>query len=244
MTDRTELRDAQRILVLSGAGLSTGAGIPDFRGPQGLWTKDPLAERISTLSWYLGDTEVRKKAWQYRAESPIWDAAPTRAHLAIVDLERQGRLLGIVTQNTDGLHQLAGSSPGLVHEVHGSARTWRCEDCRATGPMTEMVERVRAGEADPRCACGGIVRATTILFEEALDPDVLDAAVACAEGCDAIVAVGTGLGVHPVAGLFPYAIAHGAFGVIVNGEETAYDHLAHRIVRGDIQEALPLLLRA
>lgn len=237
-----ELRDAERIVILSGAGLSTGAGIPDFRGPQGLWTKDPLAERISTLSWYLGDPEVRKKAWQYRAESPIWDATPTSAHLAIVELERAERLRGIVTQNTDGLHQLAGSSPGLVHEVHGSARTWRCEECRTTGPMTDMIVRVRAGEEDPHCDCGGIVRATTILFEEALNPDVLDAAVGCAEICDAIVAVGTGLAVHPVAGLFPYAIAHGALGVIVNGEETAYDHLAHQVVRGDIQQELPGLL--
>lgn len=243
MTGLTELRDAKRILILSGAGLSTGAGIPDFRGPQGLWTKDPLAERISTLSWYLNDTEVRKKAWQYRAGSPIWEAKPTQAHHAIVELEQQGRLLGIVTQNTDGLHQLAGSSPELVHEVHGSARTWRCENCGATGPMVEMVARVRAGEEDPRCGCGGITRATTILFEEILDPDVLDAAVSCAENCDAIVAVGTGLGVHPVAGLFPYAIGHGALGVIVNGEATAYDHLAHRVIRGEIQEELPHLLR-
>lgn len=238
----SDLSQARRIVILSGAGLSTGAGIPDFRGPQGLWKRDPLAERISTLSWYLGDVEVRKKAWQYRAASPIWDASPTPAHRAIVDLERAGRLRGVVTQNTDGLHQLAGSDPSLVHEVHGSARTWRCEDCGATGPMTDMVARVQTGEPDPRCDCGGITRATTVLFEEALVPDVLDAAVACAETCDAIIAVGTGLGVQPVAGLFPYAIGHGALAVIVNGEETAYDHLAHRVVRGDIQQELPPLL--
>lgn len=238
----SDLGEARQIVVLSGAGLSTAAGIPDFRGPQGLWTRDPLAERLSTLSWYLSDTEVRKKAWRYRAESPIWDAQPTVAHRAIVQLERQGRLRGIITQNTDGLHQLAGSSESLVHEVHGSARTWRCEQCGRTGPMTEMVARVAAGEDDPRCECGGIVRATTILFEEVLDSDVLDAAVAYAETCDAIIAVGTGLGVQPVAGLFPYAIGHGALGVIVNGEETSYDHLAHIVVRGDIQGELPRLL--
>lgn len=234
-----DLHLANRIVVLSGAGLSTGAGIPDFRGPDGLWTKDPLAERISTLSWYLKDEQVRRKAWQYRLESPIWEAAPTLAHRSIVDLEKAGRLVGIITQNTDGLHQLAGSSPELVHEVHGSVRTWRCETCGRTGPMSEMIARVRAGEVDPRCSCGGITRATTILFEEMLDPDVLDAAVSAVEHCDAIVAVGTGLGVQPVAGLFPYAIGLGAMGVIVNAEPTPYDHLAHQLIRGDIQSQLP-----
>lgn len=235
--------EAASVLILTGAGLSTAAGIPDFRGPSGLWTTDPLAERMSTLSWYLGDESVRRRAWQYRAASPMWDAKPTAAHRALVDLERAGRLRAIVTQNTDGLHQLAGSSVGVVLEVHGSARMWRCEDCGASGPMLPMIERVRAGNPDPRCQiCGGITRATTILFEEMLDPAVLDAAIAAAESCDAIIAVGTGLGVQPVAGLFPYAIGHGAYGVIVNGEETAYDHLAHRIVRGDIEVELPGLI--
>jgi len=232
-----------RVAFLTGAGISTGAGIPDFRGPDGLWTRDPLAERISTLSWYLGDAEVRAKAWQYRASSPIWDAQPTPAHRAIVELEKAGRLAGIITQNTDGLHQLAGSSPELVFEVHGSARTWRCEDCRASGQMTDMLARVQAGEVDPRCPeCGGIVRATTILFEEMLDADVLQGAAGVAENCDIIVAVGTSLGVYPVAGLFPLAVGNGARGIIVNGEPTGYDDLAHQVVRGDIQTELPRLV--
>lgn len=237
------LDEARRILILSGAGLSTAAGIPDFRGPEGLWTRDPYAELVSTLSWYLRDDDVRKAAWRRRADPAMWAAQPTRAHRAIAALERAGRLRAIVTQNTDGLHQVAGSSPDLVHEIHGSARTWRCEMCGRTGPMAEMLERVAAGDEDPRCpVCGGITRATVILFEEVLDADVLGAAVAAAEDCDAIVAVGTTLGVYPVAGLFPLAVEHGAFGVIVNDAPTAYDDVAHQVVRGRLDDELPALL--
>ncbi|AQP45733.1 SIR2 family NAD-dependent protein deacylase [Tessaracoccus flavus] len=243
MADVTSLADAARIVVLSGAGLSTAAGIPDFRGPEGLWTRDPYAELVSTLSWYLRDDDVRKAAWRRRADPAMWAAEPTRAHRAIVELERQGRLRAIVTQNTDGLHQLAGNDPALVHEVHGSARTWRCEMCGKTGPMREMVDRVQGGDEDPRCPdCGGITRATVILFEEVLDTDVLQAALDAVEDCDAIVAVGTTLGVYPVAALFPLALERGAFGVIVNASETPFDADADQVVRGQLDDVLPGLL--
>ncbi|MFT3888382.1 MAG: Sir2 family NAD-dependent protein deacetylase [Arachnia sp.] len=243
MSVPTSLHEAHRIVVLSGAGLSTAAGIPDFRGPEGLWTRDPYAELVSTLSWYLRDDDVRKAAWRRRADPAAWAARPTLAHRAIVELERQGRLRAIVTQNTDGLHQLAGSSPELVHEVHGSMRTWRCERCGTTGPMEEMVARVRAGDEDPRCpSCGGITRATVILFEEVLDADVLQASVDAVEDCDAIVAVGTTLGVYPVAGLFPLALERDARGVIVNASETAFDDVADEVVRGRLDDVLPDVL--
>lgn len=236
---------SRHVLALSGAGLSTASGIPDFRGPQGRWTLDPDAERISTLSWYLGDEDVRRKAWQVRAGSPHWSAAPNAGHQALVELERSGRLAGIVTQNTDGLHQAAGSSAGLVHEIHGNARTWRCEECARTGPMAEMVERVLAGDDDPRCPeCGGITRATVILFEEPLDPDVLDAGVRLAETADLVLALGTSLAVHPVAGLVPYAFGHSARIVIVNAEETPYDYLADAILREPVEQVLPRLVAA
>ncbi|WP_040159316.1 SIR2 family NAD-dependent protein deacylase [Nigerium massiliense] len=234
---------ASRILALTGAGISTASGIADFRGPQGRWTLDPDAERISTLSWYLGDDDVRRKAWQARADAAYWGARPNPAHEALVELERQGRLAGIVTQNTDGLHQLAGSADALVHEVHGNGRVWRCEDCGATGPMTEMVERVRAGEDDPRCPrCGGIVRATVILFEEPLVADVLDAAVRLAETADVVLAIGTSLTVFPVAGLVPYAVGHRAKLIILNAEPTPYDELATVLLRGRVEETLPALV--
>ncbi len=232
---------AKAIVVLSGAGLSTASGIPDFRGAAGLWTQDPEAEKISTLSWYLNDDDVRAKAWRYRATSPIWDAQPNAAHRAIMRVERDGRVEAIVTQNTDGLHQLAGSA--RVLEVHGNVRTWRCEQCRAEGPMAEMVERARAGERDPRCPqCGGIVRATTILFEEMLDPTVIDKATDAVISCDLLMAVGTSLTVYPVAGLVPLADRLGVPIIIVNHDPTPFDDLADVVLRDAIVDVLPTIL--
>jgi NAD-dependent deacetylase len=240
-TARRMLADAGRITVLTGAGMSTASGIPDFRGPQGVWTLDPEAERVSTLSYYLTDPAVRKAAWRRRTWSPVFSAEPNAAHRALVDLGTTGRLRAIVTSNTDGLHQLAGSTD--VVELHGNARTWRCESCRRTGPMTEMLERVQAGEDNPACpACGGIVRATTILFEENLDPDVIDAAVAAASDCDVFLTVGTSLAVYPAAGLLPLAMRAGARAVIVNAEPTEYDHYAWAVIRERIESVLPRLL--
>jgi NAD-dependent deacetylase len=235
------LVDAERITVLTGAGMSTASGIPDFRGPQGVWTLDPEAERVSTLSCYLTDPAVRKAAWQRRTWSPVFSAEPNDAHRALADLERTGRLRAIITSNTDGLHQLAGST--TVIELHGSARRWRCESCRRTGPMEEMLARITAGEADPDCpTCGGIARATTILFEENLDPEVIDAAVAAASDCDVFLTVGTSLAVYPAAGLLPLALRAGARALIVNAEETEYDHYAWAVIRERIESVLPRLL--
>ena len=240
---RDLLRQAGRVAVLTGAGISTASGIGDFRGPQGRWTLDPQAERVSTLSWYLNDPDVRANAWRFRAESPVYNAQPNAAHRALVRLEQGARLTGLITQNTDGLHQLAGSNPELVIELHGNSRTWRCESCRATGPMIDMVRLVRAGALDPRCPYdGGIVRATTILFEEPLDPAVIDEAVASVDDADALLVIGTSLGVHPAAGLVPYAHRRGVQIVIVNAEPTDYDGLAAFVLRDPIVGIVPVLL--
>lgn len=240
---RALLRQAGRVAVLTGAGISTASGIGDFRGPQGRWTLDPQAERVSTLSWYLNDPDVRANAWRFRAESPVYNAQPNAAHRALVRLEQGARLTGLITQNTDGLHQLAGSNPELVIELHGNSRTWRCESCRATGPMIDMVRLVRAGALDPRCPYdGGIVRATTILFEEPLDPAVIDEAVASVDDADALLVIGTSLGVHPAAGLVPYAHRRGVQIVIVNAEPTDYDGLAAFVLRDSIVGIVPVLL--
>lgn len=247
MDDLTEsrgmLRRAERVAVLTGAGISTASGIGDFRGPQGRWTLDPDAEKVSTLSYYLGDPAVRAKAWRFRAESPVYAARPNAAHLALVRLEHGARLTGLITQNTDGLHQLAGSNPELVIELHGNSRTWRCESCRATGDMAEMIARVRSGETDPRCPFdGGVVRATTILFEEGLDSATIDAAVAAVDDADVLLVIGTSLTVHPAAGLVPYARRRGAEIIIVNAEPTDYDGLARCVHRQPIVEVVPALL--
>lgn len=237
------VKDASRIAALTGAGISTASGIPDFRGPQGRWTADPEAEKASSLSYYLTDQAVRVRAWRARVDSGYFSARPNPGHEALVGLERAGKLIGIITQNTDGLHQLAGSSPGLVHEVHGNARTWRCEGCAATGSMGDLLARVEAGEPDPRCpSCGGIVRARTILFGESLDPAVLDAAFAVVARADLLLVVGSTLTVYPAAGLVPYGVAQrGARLVIVNDAPTGFDDLADAVVREPIASALPAI---
>ncbi len=232
-----------RITILTGAGISTASGIPDYRGPDGVWTKNPKAERISTLDWYLYDPEVRALAWQSKLHSPAWQARPNAAHAAVTQLQRAGRLRSCITSNIDGLHPDAGTTEVL--EVHGSARRWRCEDCPARGDMAEQLDRVRGGDTDPRCPnCGGITRATTILFGENLDPDVIDAASRAAQDCDLFIAVGTSLGVYPAAGLLPLAVRAGAPAVIVNAQETPYDDIATAVIREPIADSLPALLTA
>ena len=240
---RRWLEQAQRIVVLTGAGISTDSGIPDFRGPNGLWTKNPAAERASTLSHYLGDAEVRKAAWQTRLHSPAWDAQPNAGHRALVELERQGRLEALVTQNIDELHQRAGHDPAHVIEVHGTMRRYQCWGCGDSGPMQVMLDRVRAGEDDPRCGrCGGIVKSATISFGQALVPEVIDRAMDAADRADLLLAVGSSLQVFPAANLVPRAKAAGARIVIVNGEPTAMDRYADAVLVGPIAEVLPALL--
>lgn len=235
------VRDASRITVLTGAGVSTDSGIPDFRGPRGIWTLDPAAERMSSLSWYLTDPEVRRRAWRSRLESPARTALPNATHLALAALGAQGRLRGLVTTNTDGLHQLAGSEP--VIELHGTARRWQCEDCAAGGPLEDQLARVLAGDPDPDCpACGGITRADTILFGEDLDPVVIAAALEAASDCDLFLAAGTTLSVHPAAALLPLALRSGAATMIVNDEPTDLDDLATAVLTGSTQQLVPALL--
>ena len=174
---------AERVTVLTGAGISTDSGIPDFRGPQGVWTKNPTAEKTSTLQNYLADPEVRRTAWRMRAESPLWSAQPNAGHQAIVDIERAGKLHAVVTQNIDELHQRAGNDPALVVEVHGTAWWTRCMSCGDRRPMAETLDRVRAGEDDPPChVCGGILKSDTISFGQSLVPEVIDRAMAVEPG--------------------------------------------------------------
>jgi NAD-dependent deacetylase len=241
---RRWLLDAQRIVVLTGAGISTDSGIPDFRGPQGVWTKNPEAERLATIDVYMSEPDARKRAWQNRVASPAWDARPNAGHLALVDLERRGNLLLLVTQNIDGLHQQAGSDPANVVEIHGTIRRVKCMACRRQWPSEEILARVRAGEEDPPCSvCGGILKSATISFGENLVPEDLLRAERAALAADLVLAVGSSLSVYPAAGVVPLAKRAGARVVIVNGEPTALDDLADAVLLGPISEILPALCR-
>lgn len=242
-TARELVLAARRITALTGAGISTDSGIPDFRGPQGVWTKDPAAERTSTLRDYLSDPEVRRQSWQNRLASPAWTAQANPGHLALVELERQGRLRALVTQNIDGLHQQAGSDPDLVLELHGTMWRVRCWSCGQEGPMEPALERVRAGDPDPHCeVCGGVLKSATISFGQSLDAAVLERAEDAAAACDLLLAVGSTLTVHPAAGLVPLAARAGATVVVVNAQPTPYDQLAAAVVREPISETLPRLV--
>lgn len=234
---------AARVVFLTGAGISTDSGIPDFRGPNGVWTRNPAAEKTSDIRYYLSDPEVRRAAWQNRLSTPAWTATPNAGHRAIVDLQATGRLAAVVTQNIDELHQRAGVDPQRVIEVHGTVWWTRCWDCQDRRPMPETLDRVRAGEADPAClVCGGIVKSDTISFGQALVPEVIDRAMAESERADVLVAVGTTLSVYPVAGCVPLAKAAGAGIIIVNAEPTAMDDQADVVLNGSISQVLPQLV--
>lgn len=233
---------AERVVALTGAGISTDSGIPDFRGPQGVWTKNPKAERLSNLQHYLSDPEVRRLAWQSRLHSPTWDARPNRGHDALVALERRGKLHTLVTQNIDELHQRAGNDPSRVVEIHGTMRHAVCMSCGARSPMEPVLDRVRAGEDDPACLdCGGILKSATISFGQNLVEADLVRAQRAAEACDLLLAVGTSLTVYPAAALVPIAKESGARVVIVNAEPTPYDDVADAVFHAPIAEVLPAL---
>lgn len=234
---------AHRIVVLTGAGISTDSGIPDFRGPNGVWTRNPEAEKYSTIGYYLADPDLRRRAWLRRLDNPAWAAEPNAGHRAVVALEQTGRVELVVTQNIDGLHQAAGSDPRKVVEMHGSIREAHCVDCEWRGPMGPVLDRVRAGDADPRCErCEGILKSATVFFGETLRAEDLERAFAAAERCDLLLAVGSTLSVYPVARLVPVAAGVGAPVVILNGGPTEQDDLAEVILRGSISELLPRLV--
>ena len=233
---------ARRVVALTGAGISTESGIPDFRGPNGVWTRNPAAEKLSTLQNYLADPDVRKASWQGRLNHPAFTAQPNAGHAALVGLERRGRLHALITQNIDGLHRAAGHTVDKVIEVHGNVHSVICMECGWKGPMQATLERVRRGEEDPRCErCGGILKSDTISFGQALVPHVIDRAMRVAEEADLLLAVGSTLQVYPAAHAVPIAKSNGARLVIVNAQPTQYDAIADAVLRDPIGEVLPLV---
>ncbi len=235
---------ASRVVVLTGAGISTDSRIPDFRGPQGVWTKNPEAEKRATLQNYMADPEVRRRAWRERLDSPVWAAEPNRGHFALTRLETRRKLHLLITQNVDGLHHAAGANPERIVEIHGTLRQVVCmaPGCDYAVPMQEALNRVRLGDDDPPCpTCGGILKSATISFGQDLVYDDLVRAQAAAETCDLLLAVGTTLAVYPIANVVPVAKSRGAAVVIVNGSPTEMDHLADVVVRGSLSDLLPAI---
>ncbi len=232
-------RGVSRVTVLTGAGISTDSGIPDFRGPGGIWTTNPAAERLSSYQAYLADPEVRRLAWRSRLAHPAWTARPNAAHLALARLAAAVDTW-VITQNIDGLHQRAGTPAGRVLELHGTLYGVVCVGCGDRTEMASALERVRNGEADPACPqCGGILKSATVMFGQELDRSVLARAVRAAGGCDLMLAVGSTLTVEPAASLCAVAARAGARLVIVNRDPTPYDHLATEVLREPIGTAVP-----
>jgi NAD-dependent deacetylase len=234
---------AERLVILTGAGISTDSGIQDFRGPNGLWTKDPEAEKRAQLRYYVAEPELRKSGWRMRLDAPVFRAEPNRGHVAIAERAKRLGLHALITQNVDGLHQAAGLDPWKVVEVHGSAHEWKCLECERGGPIQEALDRVRGGEEDPPCPhCGGIIKTATISFGQNLVPEVIERAYEVAAECDVLLCVGSTLGVYPVAGVVPVAKRSGAKVVILNSHPTEMDDIADDVIRGSISELLPAML--
>jgi NAD-dependent deacetylase len=240
---RQWVEEAKRVVVLTGAGISTDSGIPDFRGPQGVWTRNPKAEKLSDIRYYMSDPEVRRLSWLSRLANPAWSARPNAGHLALVELERRGKLHALITQNIDELHQQAGNSADKVIEVHGTMRKVVCMSCGERAAMEKALARVRAGEGDPSCrTCGGILKSATISFGQQLVPEVIDRAMQAAGEAEVLLAVGTSLQVYPIASVVPLAKRAGARVVIVNAEPTPFDDLADAVFNDSISEVLPKLV--
>lgn len=237
--------DAFRIVALTGAGISTESGIPDFRGPNGVWTKNPEAEKLATLEHYMNNRDARVRSWRSRVDSRMFDARPNAGHYALADLERKQRLDTLVTQNVDGLHIDAGTSRERLIEIHGTVREYMCMRCGMRGPIQDVLDRVRAGEEDPPCVrCGGILKSATISFGQNLVAEDLERAQSAAIACDVFLAIGTSLGVYPAAYLPAAAVRSGARLIIINNSETPYDDVASAVFREPIGEVLPALVAA
>ena len=233
-------KGVRRIAVLTGAGISTDSGIPDFRGPQGLWTRNPGAQQMSTYQAYVSDPALRRRSWQARRQHPAWAAEPNAAHLALAGLATSAIDTWIITQNIDGLHQKAGTPAERVVELHGSMFSVVCVSCGDRSPMNEALARVEAGEEDPDCPrCGGILKSATVMFGQRLDPGVFLRAEQAARRCDLFLAIGSTLTVEPAASLCGVAAGAGAALVIVNADATPYDGLAAEVIREPIGTAVP-----
>lgn len=239
------LRPAEQILVFSGAGLSTESGIPDFRGPDGLWTKvDPDDFNIAR---YVENRELRVRGWRMHLNGELWGARstvqPNQGHMAIVRLHEAGRLAGVVTQNVDGLHHSSGLDDDMVAELHGNVRHSHCLSCQTRWDTETVLEWVEAGEDDPPCpVCGGIVKTGTIMFGEMLPESEVRQSSMFLAISDAVLVVGSTVSVWPAAEVVMRAATQSKPIVVINKGETEADHLAAVKIDAGIGEVLPDLV--
>ncbi|MGH2548910.1 MAG: SIR2 family NAD-dependent protein deacylase [Thermomicrobiales bacterium] len=233
--------NATRMLALTGAGVSTESGIPDYRGPNGVWA----TQKPPTLGDYETNVEARIGFWKFRRESypRMLERQPNQGHFALAALEHSGKLFGVITQNIDGLHQKAGNDPGRVVELHGTTHEVRCIPNNHRFSGVDIQARLEAGEADPHCViCGGVLRSSTILFGEPLPKVALDHAVAMSQVTDLMLIIGTSLVVNPAAQLPLVAKRRGARLVIINRESTPLDDQADLVIRGDAGPTLSTMV--
>ncbi len=237
------LRPRKRLLAFTGAGISTESGIPDFRGPNGVWTRVDPSE--FTYDKYVTRADTRIRSWEMRKDSGVLDATPNAAHQALVALWEAGVLLGVVTQNIDGLHQAAGLPSEAVVELHGNVRTVDCLECTASWPTPEVIARVDAGETDPHCPeCGGIIKVSVISFGQAMPAQEMHRAGEMATVSDAVISIGSTLSVYPAAYVPLEAKETGSAYVIVNQGPTEHDHVADVVVEGAAGKVLTALVEA
>ena len=237
------LRGARKILAFTGAGISTGSGIPDFRGPNGVWQK----RQPVYYDEFLASDDKRREYWEYKLEGyPLFVAArPNATHAAIVELEKRGRVQAVVTQNIDGLHQAAGSSEELVVEVHGTNAWIECVGCGARSEPAPAMAYFEKTRQVPTCQeCGGWLKAATISFGQPLRPEVIERGFAEAERCDLVLALGSTLSVHPAASIPLAALKRGIPYVVINRGPTDHDELATLRLEGDVAAILPAAVAA
>lgn len=237
------LRDCRRIMVFTGAGISTESGLPDFRGTDGIWAK--FAPEDFMLDRYVADPKVRVRAWATRFPKMFGNAEPNAAHEAVADLWNAGRLIGCVTQNIDGLHQAGGLPEEAIAELHGNSDGIACMQCGTTHDPTDIEQRWVNGDVDPHCErCGGILKSTIVFFGEVLPQSEVELANQWASQADAVIAVGSSLSVYPAA-YVPLEIAsRGAAFVIVNNAPTELDDVASIRLDGMAGTLLPQLVEA
>lgn len=232
------IRRAGRVVVFTGAGVSTESGIPDFRSPGGIWTRfDP---EDFTIERFLASAETRRRQWQFLLLGGLLrDARPNAAHEAIAELEKIGRLECVITQNIDDLHQKAGNDSSRVYELHGSLKWLRCLKCRRRFPLARLVEEFRDSADPPDCpSCRGILKPDVVFFGEPLPEETLSLAMRQARECDLFIVVGSSLVVYPAAYLPLIAKEAGAALVIVNLTETPADGIADVVIRAKAGETM------